>query len=498
MSAPAGDRTARRWGARLMALFISLRVTTVVLLLGFGASLLGAIIAQNRDPSFYDQKYGRAGAALIRVFGLDDAFHTWWYRVLLVAFFAQVLLCTIGRFRTAWVQFARPGAYVPDSGQETVVVAAELEAVQEEARRLGYRPVAGGARPAGVAPDGGGAEEPAGAAPGGGGAEEPAAAPSPREGGPPAKPTPIFLARGRLQPLGFILLHVSLLVLLTGIAWNLSRGFSQALYLPEGQRVLEQRTNRLLELVDLEPRYQQVRHTGDETDYELAGMRAVIAVYDGGRRLQEGTLSLGSSMTFDRGEVVLQPSLDASQVVFRVTSPQGTAVVERLSFAVPQVSLAGGEGLTLRVVDFARDADRVGSAWRRRTPQLRNPLAAVAVEREQQPGQAPVELARADLRPGESLSAEGYTITFLEAVYMPVVVVSSRSGGPLVLGGIAANLLGVMLALGFSFRQLRLVPVEGGVEVTGYARRRNQPLTEELARLAAAAPRPVSDERSGS
>lgn len=485
MSAPAGGRTARRWGARLMALFISLRVTTVVLLLGFGASLLGAIIAQNRDPSFYDQKYGRAGAALIRVFGLEDAFHTWWYRVLLVAFFAQILLCTIGRFRTAWVQFARPGAYVPDSGQETVVVAAELEAVQEEARRLGYRPVAGWVRPAGVAT-------------GGEGAEEPATAPSRGEGGAPARRTPVFLARGRLQPLGFILLHVSLLVLLAGIAWNLSRGFSQALYLPEGQRVLEQRTNRLLELVDLEPQYRQVRHAGDETDYELAGMRAVIAVYDGGRRLEEEGLSLGSSMTFDRGEVVLQPSLDASQVVFRVTSPQGTAVVERLSFAVPQVSLSGGEGLTLRVVDFARDADRVGGTWRRRSPQLRNPLAAVAVEREQQPGQAPVEVARADLRPGESLSTEGYTITFLEAVYMPVVVVSARSGEPLVLGGIAANLLGVMLALGFSFRQLRLVPVEGGVEVTGYARRRNQPLTEELARLAAAAARPVLDERSGS
>ncbi len=445
------ERSAQRWGARLMALFISLRLTTLVLLLGFAATLLGAIIAQGRESAFYDDKYGGVLSALIRGSGLDDTFHTWWFRVLLVLVFAQILLCSVGRFRTAWVQATRPGDFVPDATQERVEVCASLEEVTARAVRLGYRP----------------ASSRVGATRG------------------TLATSHVTLARGRLQPLGFILLHVSLLALLAGMTWNLSRGFSEAIYLPEGRRVLESNTNRLLELVNLEPRFQKVRDRGDDTDYELAGMRATVAVYEGGRRLEEGSIELGGSFAFDRGDLVLQPSLEGSQVVFRVTSPQGTAVVERLSFAVPVVSLPGGDGLQLRVLDFARDAESTDEGWQRRSPEMRNPLAAVAVVREAGDG-SQEEVARSDLRLGDELVAEGYTVTFLEAVYMPTAVVSSRAGSSLVLGGIVANLLGVVLSLGFSFRQVRLTPVAAGVEVTGFARRRNQPLAEELARLRSA------------
>ncbi|MBU2602219.1 MAG: cytochrome c biogenesis protein ResB, partial [Actinobacteria bacterium] len=404
------------------------------------------------DIAFYDDKYGGVLSALIRGLGLDDTFHTWWFRVLLVLVFTQILLCSVGRFRTAWVQATRPGDFVPDATQERVEVSASLEEVTARAVRVGYRP-----------------------------------APSSRPGAAPgtSATSSVTLVRGRLQPLGFILLHVSLLALLAGMAWNLSLGFSEAVYLPEGQRVLEPNTNRLLELVDLEPRFQKVRDRGDDTDYELAGMRATVAVYEGGRRLEEGSFELGGRLGFDRGDLVLQPSLGGSQVVFRVTSPQGNAVVERLSFAVPVVSLSGGDGLQLRVLDFARDAESTVEGWRRRSPEMRDPLAAVAVVREAGDG-SQEEVARSDLRIGEELTAEDYTVTFLEAVYMPTAVVSSRAGGGLVLGGIVANLLGVVLSLGFSFRQVRLTPVAGGIEVTGFARRRNQPLAEELARLKSA------------
>ncbi len=470
MSGTAEGRSARRWGARLMALFISLRVTTVVLLFGFASTFLGAIIAQERDAAFYDEKYGRALSALFRGLGLDDTFRTWWFRALLALFFAQILLCTVGRFRTAWVQAVRPGDFVPDAAQGRVEVAASLEEVVARAMRLGYRRVASSTRPDATPLA----------------AQRDAAAIEDREGvatAGVAGAADVTLVRGRLQPVGFILLHVSLLVLLAGMVWNLSFGFSEALYLPEGQRVLEPNTNRLLELVDLEPRFQKVRDHGDERDYELAWLRATIAVYEGGARLQEGSVELGTGLGFDRGDVVLRPSLGGSQVVFRITSPQGTTVVERLSFAVPVVSLPGGDGLQLRVLDFARDAEIApDGSWRRRSPEMRDPVAAVAVVREDA-GSGSAQVARGDLRPGEELKAEGYTVTFLEAVYMPVAVVSSRAGGGLVLGGIVANLLGVVFSLGFSFRQVRLVSTDGVVKVAGFARRRNQPLAEELARL---------------
>jgi cytochrome c biogenesis protein len=396
---------------------------------------------------------------VIRGLGIDDTFHTWWFRLLLVVFAAQILLCTIGRFRTAWVQLLRPGAFEPEGGQERVFVPAAVEEVVLRAGRLGYRRSA-------LSPS----VDPSG---------EGVAGPHSAVGSPGSLVT---LARGRLQPLGFIVLHVSLLVVLGGMTLNLSRGFSEALYLPEGKRVLQQNTNRLVELVDLKPQYEKVRDAGDETDYELAGMQATIAVYDGGRRVREGVLELGSTLRFDRGDVVLRPSPPGSQLVFRITAPQGTSVVERLSSGAPTVPLSGGEGLHLRVLDFARDAEPATEGWVRRSPVMRHPLAAVAVVRESSDGDSE-EVGRADLQPGESLAVNGYTIDFLEAVYMPVAVVSSRDGETMVLGGIAANLLGVLLSLGFSFRQLRLYPVDGGVQVVGFARRRNQPLAEELARL---------------
>ncbi len=458
MSAPPEGRSARRWGARLMSLFISLRVTTVVLLLGFASTFVGAFVDQGRDPAFYDQEYGRVGAALIRGLGIDDAFHSWWFRALLVVFAAQILLCTIGRFRTAWVQCVHPEAFEPEGGRERIFVPGRLEDVARRAQAQGYRHVGSGRV---YAPDEG-------------------------EGTPGADSDPvgpaITLARGRLQPLGFILLHVSLLIVLAGMTLNLSLGFSQALYLPQGERVLEQNSNRLFELIELEPDYRKVRDEGDETDYELAGIRATIAVYEGGKRLQEGAVELGTSLRFDRGDVVLQPSAPGAQLVFRIATPQGASAVERLSFDAPSVAFPGSDGLQLRVLDFARDAEPAAGGWVRRTPENRDPLAAVAVVRQSADGDD-AQVATADMRLGDSLTAEGYTIDFLEAAYMPVAVVSSRDGGMLVVGGFVANLIGVLLSLGFSFRQLRIIPVEGGVEVIGFARRRNQPLAQELALL---------------
>lgn len=454
MSGTQDRRSARLWGARVVALFISLRVTTVILLLAFGATLLGSVVEQGRGAEFYDGKYGAFAGPVMRLVGADDVFHSWWFSVLLVLVAAQILLCTVSRFRTAWTQAFRPGSFAPEGAEEILAEGAVFELLVVEARRRGYRHA------------------------GTGGAE----------GGPEAEVAlarGVVLARGRLQPLGFLLLHVSLLVLLVGMSWDLSQGFRASLYLPVGQRVLEQNTNRLLEVVELTPTFVQRSGLEGEAAYELSDMSAVVAIYEGGRLLTRDDLSVGFDMGFDRGRLSLAPALDRSQVVLRVTSPQGTSVVERLSFENSEVSLRGGEGLVLSVLDFAPDAEEVDGRWARRSPELLAPLLAASVVRENPAGSAAV-VAEADLRLGTSFEAEGYTIAFEDAVYMPVVVVSSRSAGLIVGVGIVANLLGVLLSLGFSFRQLRLMPADGGVRIFGYARRRNQPLAEEIRRLVAA------------
>ena len=467
---PAG-RSARVRILRLFTLFISLRVTTVVLLVLFGAIALGAVLPQGRPPGEYSDRFGAGLGGTIRVLGLDHMFHTWWFAVLLTVFFLQVLLCTVGRFRTAWVQLTNPARFRPEGVDQRAIVAAPLDVVVRRARRLGYREVGRvPAEPLETPP-------PLLSPP----SEStlmgaPAEAPATPEGG-------IVLARGRLQPLGFILLHVSLLVLLVGVTWSLAGGFSQALYLPQGERVLEQHTNRTLELDRYAPEYAKVTAGGGEGGFQLAGAQAAISVYDGPHRLKAGTLSLGRTLTFDRGQVVLAPGPSRHQVVLRVTQPSGNVVVDRLSFADPRASLPGRDDLVLTVKDFAPDAERKGESWRRISPALVRPLVSLEVAK----GDGSTSAA-AILSPGESLRVEGYAITFREAVPMPRVVVSSRTGSWLVSAGIVANLLGVVLSLAFSFRQLTLVERGGSVEARGFARRRNQPLCEELDALSTAGP----------
>jgi len=91
-------------------LFISHRFAVIVIALLFSASLAGWIATELVPPDFparvdfYRGTWGRTGTGIIDALGLDDPFHSPWYRFVLALFFVVLLLCVATRSRQLALQ----------------------------------------------------------------------------------------------------------------------------------------------------------------------------------------------------------------------------------------------------------------------------------------------------------------------------------------------------------------------------------------------------------
>jgi len=67
--------------------------------------IAGTIIPQSGAPQAYELIYGRFGAMLVRIAGLDDAYHSTWFLLLLTGLWLNLLACTWDRIPS--VQYDR-------------------------------------------------------------------------------------------------------------------------------------------------------------------------------------------------------------------------------------------------------------------------------------------------------------------------------------------------------------------------------------------------------
>lgn len=77
--------------------FQSVRVAIVILVLVVVASILGTLFLQNAQPLEYIKKYGETGFFWIRLLSLDDVYHAWWYKILLVVLTFATVSCLASR-----------------------------------------------------------------------------------------------------------------------------------------------------------------------------------------------------------------------------------------------------------------------------------------------------------------------------------------------------------------------------------------------------------------
>ncbi|MEM3434247.1 MAG: cytochrome c biogenesis protein ResB, partial [Candidatus Methanomethyliaceae archaeon] len=90
----------REWFSNLWRWISSIRFAIWVLVLLSAASAIGAIVPQAPTTPNADLLYRRYGQVLyliVKIFGFDDVFHSWWFVVLLGLFTINLSSCTVRR-----------------------------------------------------------------------------------------------------------------------------------------------------------------------------------------------------------------------------------------------------------------------------------------------------------------------------------------------------------------------------------------------------------------
>lgn len=88
---------ARFKETRFSRFFRSVRVAIGIILIVVIASILGTIFLQNAQPEEYVRRYGQTGFYWIRLLGLHDVYHSWWYIVLLAVLTLATITCISSR-----------------------------------------------------------------------------------------------------------------------------------------------------------------------------------------------------------------------------------------------------------------------------------------------------------------------------------------------------------------------------------------------------------------
>lgn len=73
------------------------RLTITLLLLLAGTSILGTVLPQGKTVAEYEALVGGAGAWAVKVLSLGDAYHSWWFRFLLLLLAANMISCMVSR-----------------------------------------------------------------------------------------------------------------------------------------------------------------------------------------------------------------------------------------------------------------------------------------------------------------------------------------------------------------------------------------------------------------
>ena len=84
----------------------------LVLLLTLGCvSLLGMFILQNAPPEEYISRYGQGWGNFVLLTGLGTVYRVWWYLLLIVLVLINLIVCSAGRIKRSFKQaFSRPRA----------------------------------------------------------------------------------------------------------------------------------------------------------------------------------------------------------------------------------------------------------------------------------------------------------------------------------------------------------------------------------------------------
>ncbi len=82
--------------------FASVQLTVFVLLILATTSIIGTLIPQNKDPHEYLHAFGEFKYRLFAVLDFFDMYHSWWFQLLLVVLSLNILVCSLERLPGLW------------------------------------------------------------------------------------------------------------------------------------------------------------------------------------------------------------------------------------------------------------------------------------------------------------------------------------------------------------------------------------------------------------
>jgi len=87
---------------QLWEFFASVRLAVFTLCTLSLTSVIGTVIPQKEEFSWYVDRYGHATAQFFQVLDIPDMYSSWWFLGLLGLLCANLIICSIDRFPTAW------------------------------------------------------------------------------------------------------------------------------------------------------------------------------------------------------------------------------------------------------------------------------------------------------------------------------------------------------------------------------------------------------------
>jgi len=91
-----------KWINGFWSLFISTKLTVVLLLTLSGTAIFGTLIKQGLTRADYVRQYGEAGFRLFNILGFLDLYHSWWFQALLMFLCINLAACVLERVPLEW------------------------------------------------------------------------------------------------------------------------------------------------------------------------------------------------------------------------------------------------------------------------------------------------------------------------------------------------------------------------------------------------------------
>ncbi|RTZ94256.1 MAG: cytochrome c biogenesis protein ResB [Deltaproteobacteria bacterium] len=86
----------------LSRFFCSLKLTITLLILLAIVSIFGTVIPQRLSDSQYLKHYPESLFHIMKLLGVFDLYHAWWFQLLLVLLIVNLIFCSLDRFPKAW------------------------------------------------------------------------------------------------------------------------------------------------------------------------------------------------------------------------------------------------------------------------------------------------------------------------------------------------------------------------------------------------------------